>query len=401
MDRIYNTLILNHLKSFSQMAFIVGPRQVGKTTLARSLEKHFKESRYFNWDVVKDRTQMLTGQDFIEEIYPINVLREQKPLIIFDEIHKYKYWKNYLKGFFDYYKDHFHIVVTGSARLDLYQSSGDSLMGRYFQYRVHPLSVREMSPIKERRALLESPYEIEDSEYNALYKYGGFPEPLLQRKDNFYSLWQATRNKQLIYEDIQSVEKINDITLLEVLAELLKSQAGQMLNRTKLSSKVGVTVQTVVRWISALEKFYYCFLIKPWSNNVTRSLIKEPKLYMWDWSVVEDEGAKNENFIASHLLKFAHYWSDLGKYEIGIYYLRDIDKREVDFLVTKEKQPWFTVEAKSSPSKTMKLLEYFHSQLNTDYDLEVVQKMEYVNKSCFEHKGKMRVPARTFLSQLV
>ena len=144
MDRIYHAILKDHYKNYPQMAFLVGPRQVGKTTIAKQLQKDFSESIYLNWDVISDREKILSGQIFIQDIFPLYTLRDQKPLVIFYEIHKYKHWKNYLKGFFDLYKDHYHILVTGSARLDIYQAGGDSLMGRYFQYSVHPLTLREL-----------------------------------------------------------------------------------------------------------------------------------------------------------------------------------------------------------------------------------------------------------------
>lgn len=401
MNRVYAAVIRRHLQTYNQMTFIVGPRQVGKTTLAKDIMSSFDHSIYLNWDITTDRLKILSGQNFVEDIYPLNTFREEKPLIVFDEIHKYKHWKNYIKGFFDSYKDHFHIIVTGSARLDLYQSSGDSLMGRYFQYRVHPLSVGEIMEREVSNNLIGEPQEISKDHYATLCKFGGFPEPFCHREESFYSLWQKTRGKQLIYEDIQSIEKINDISLLEAMSVILREQVGQLLNRTSIGKKIGVSTQTVSRWLSALEKFYYCYLIKPWSKNVTRSLIKEPKVYLWDWSVVKEEGARFENFVASHLLKFIHYWNDLGKADLGIYYLRDIDKREADFLITRDSKPWFIIEAKSSPSKAMKTIEHFQKQLQTDYNFEMVNNMGFIDKNCFQQKGTWRVPAKTFLSQLI
>lgn len=403
MDRIYKPTLLFHLQNYSQMAFIVGPRQVGKTTLAKSLQGHFSQSTYLNWDNVSDRLNILSGQNFIEDIYPLTIRRQEKPLIIFDEIHKYRDWKNYLKGFFDTYKDYFHIVVTGSARLDIYQLNGDSLMGRYFQYRIHPFSVSELLNRGQpyETFAFNIPKEIAEEEFLSLYIYGGFPEVFYKRNSKFQTLWQETRFKQLIYEDIQSIEKLHEVSLLEVLATLLQYQAGQMLNRSNLASKIKVTTQTISRWIDALEKFYYCFLLKPWHKNVTRSLIKEPKVYLWDWSLVPDEGGKYENFIASHLLKFIQFWNDIGVYKLELYYLRDQDKKEVDFLVVRNHQPWFSIEAKTSITNYLQSLSHFEKQLKTEYNLQVVKMMPFDNQPCFDRKGFWQVPAKTFLSQLV
>lgn len=401
MKRLYEQYIKKHFEENTQMLFLVGPRQVGKTTLAKAYQKQYQESLYLNWDVVNDRAQMLSGQKFIEKHFPIEVLRDQKPLIIFDEIHKYRDWKNYLKGFYDLYGDHYHILVTGSARLDVFQSGGDSLMGRYFQYRIHPLSLYEINHPTREPLEIVSPSMTSDENFNNLYKYGGFPNPYLKSNSSFSTKWHALRSKQLFYEDIQSVSNIHEISQLEVLAELLKHQTGQLLNRSSLAKKIQVTVQTISRWIETLERFYYCYAIKPWSKNISRSLIKEPKIYLWDWSLVDDEGSKVENFVASHLLKAVHFWNDIGVGDFGLYFLRDKDKREVDFLVTKNQKPWFMVEVKTSDKTLSKVLEHFRNETKVDKIFQTIQEMPYVDKNCFELDRPVVVPVKTFLSQLV
>jgi len=407
MRRIYEPLLKEHFSHYEQMMFLVGPRQVGKTTLAQLLQTLFQETAYFNWDVIKDRQKILAGQTFIEDYFPLQRLREQKPLIVFDELHKYREWKNYLKGFYDLYKDDYSILVTGSARLDIFQSGGDSLMGRYFQCRVHPISIRECIDAKRNtyRDLsteIVQPNRIDDDNFNSLYQYGGFPKPFLERNQRFFHRWQSLRQRQLLTEDIKSLTHLQEISQLEILAELLKHQVGQMINRSNLSNKVQVSVQTVARWIATLERFYYCFLITPWSKNISRSLIKEPKIYLWDWSVLEDEGKRFENFIASHLLKSVHHWNDLGLGNYTLHYLRNKDKKEVDFLITKNQKPWILVEAKSSNNqKVSPALEYFQSETQAPYAFQVVLNMDYVDKDCFQFHVPYIVPARTFLSQLI
>lgn len=398
---MYEEFIQEHFKNNKQMLFLVGPRQVGKTTLAKQQQKKYEESVYLNWDVVSDRVQILSGQKFIETIFPLDVLREQKPLIIFDEIHKYKDWKNYLKGFYDLYADHFHILVTGSARLDIFQSGGDSLMGRYFQYRIHPLSVNEI--INSRRDTKETvpPSKIKGDDFKALYEFGGFPDLFLKQNHQSSIKWHALRNKQLFYEDIKALSHIHEVAQLEVLAELLKMQTGQLLNRTSLSKKIKVTVQTISRWLETLERFYFCFQIKPWSKNISRSLIKEPKIYLWDWSQIEDEGARFENFVGSHLLKSVHFWNDSGLGDFDLYFLRDKDKKEVDFLVTKNQEPWILIEVKCSDKIMSKSLKHFHRQTKSPYVFQILNDMNYVDKDCFLFKEPMVVPAKTFLSQIV
>jgi predicted AAA+ superfamily ATPase len=405
MDRIYEDVIYNNLLKYPQMVFLVGPRQVGKTTIAKKLQSRFKESLYLNFDSVKDRQLILEGQHFIEDIFPKNVLRESAPLVIFDEIHKYRDWKNYIKGFYDLYRDVYKIIVTGSARLDMYKSGGDSLRGRYFQYNIHPLSVGELigdfSSPRQSSDVFFDPKEPDNSSFFNLYKYGGFPDPYNNAEDSYYNLWQSTGFKQLINEEIRSIANLQEIYLLEMLAEILKSQSGQMLNSSNLAKKIKVTPQTVSRWIGVLDRFYYCFTIRPWFKNVARSLTKEPKVYLWDWSLANDEGSKTENFIASHLLKFVHFYSDVGAGKFALYYLRDVDKREVDFLVVKNNEPFLMVESKTSDRTLSKSVEYFGSQINPEFSLQTVLHDDFIGKTCFGGKNPLVVPAKTFLSQLV
>ena len=401
MKRIYTQYIKAHFAENNQMLFLVGPRQVGKTTIAKQQQESYEESVYLNWDDVQDRTQMLSGQRFIEEVFPLNIVRDQKPLVIFDEIHKYRDWKNYLKGFYDRYSGSFDILVTGSARLDIFQAGGDSLMGRYFQYRIHPLSVGELlNPERPEQDCIKSS-AIEDENFDRLYTYGGFPNPFIKSSKSFSTKWNNLRSKQLFYEDIQNISNIHEVSQLEVLAELMKLQSGQLINRSSFAKKIQVTVQTVSRWIEVLERFYYCFQIKPWSKNISRSLIKEPKIYMWDWSQIEEEGARFESFVASHLLKGVHFWNDLGLGKYGLYFLRDKDKREVDFLVCKDGKPWMIVEAKCSDKSMSKNVEHFQAQAKSTHAFQVVNSMKYVDRDCFEYDKPMVVPAKTLLSQLV
>jgi predicted AAA+ superfamily ATPase len=405
MDRIYTQILKKHLVTYPQMAFLVGPRQVGKTTIATQLATQFNESIYLNWDVIETREKILSGQKFIEDIFPLNVMRSQKPLIIFDEIHKYKNWKNYLKGFFDVYKNNYSILVTGSARLDIYQAGGDSLMGRYFQYTVHPLTLSEVlskQKVQKDTEFFQSPSNDKEMLLERLFQFGGFPDPFVHKAPEYSNLWQSTRLKQLIFEDIQSVAQIHDIQIIEVLAKMLKYQTGGLLNKSNLAKKIQVTVQTVSRWIDTLERLYYCFRIKPFHANVTRSLIKEPKIFLWDWSQVEEEGARFENMMAVSLLKFVNFWTEQGIARFDLYYLRDIDKKEVDFVVTKNNTPYLMVEAKLSSTTISPHISHFQKQINPIWSLQSVYNMNYIPQSCFkEDKQIYVVPARTLLSQLI
>jgi len=233
-------------------------------------------------------------------------------LIVFDEIHKYPKWKQFLKGFFDLYEKKCKIVVTGSAKLNTFRRQGDSLMGRYFLYRVHPLSVAELLSTKNRDKEINLPQKINHEAFLNLFKYGGFPEPCLNRSDRFLNNWQRLRQDQLIQEDIRNLSQIQNLAQLDMLTTILKSEAGNLIHYSSFSNQIDISEPTVKRWIQCLEQFYYCFRIKPWSKNIRSSLRKEPKLYLWDWSLVDDYGARVENFIASHLLKATHFWTDMG-----------------------------------------------------------------------------------------
>ncbi len=401
MKRIYTELIKEHLAEHQQMLFLAGPRQVGKSTLCMEAAKFSDRFLYLNWDNTEHRKIILRGEKEILPLINFDNLSTAKPLIIFDELHKFKNWKNYIKGFCDIYKGKINIIVCGSAKLDIYRCCGDSLMGRYILYRIHPLSLKE---IIEPRVNLEYISQPEYSTPEILAKLlhmGGYPEPLIKNNARFTNQWRQLRFQQLFREDIQSIEKIANIAQLELLAEILAEQAAGFLNYTSLANDIRVSADTVKRWINVLSQFYYCFRIQPWFKNVKRSLLKEPKIYLWDWALVRDPGGKIENFVAGHLLKAVHLWADLGLGKCRLHYLRDKEKREVDFLVSKDNAPWFIVEVKSSANKAISPnLQYFAQQLGVMHAFEVVHDLDYVPVDCFGKDVPIRVPLSTFLSQL-
>lgn len=402
MKRVYLAIIQKHLQKYRQMVFLAGPRQVGKTTCSKSLKKEHSNFHYLNWESSVHRKLIIEGAEKVAKYLSLNIAAKKKPLVIFDEIHKYRKWKLFLKGFFDLYEDQCQIIVTGSAKLNVYQRGGDSLMGRYFPYRIHPLSIGELLSEKARNKELVKPKKIAKSKIDRLFKFGGFPEPFLKSDKQFSNNWQRLRKQQLIEEDIRQLSQIQDFAELEVLLDLIVEEAGGQLNVANLANHLNVAETTVHRWIKVLELFYYCFTIKPWSKNVRRANRKTPKIYLWDWSMITDPGKRVENFIASHLLKSVHYWTDLGFGEYQLYYLRDKNKREVDFLVTKDKKPWFLVEAKTSNKKNLSPnLQYFFKELEVPHAFQVVYDMPFVDVDCFSYHRPIIVSASTFLSQLV
>lgn len=396
IERLYKQVIKDHFAHNRQMLFFSGPRQVGKTTASLSA---VPPERYLNWDNEEHRALILAGPEAVARHFGIQAIETPLPIIIFDELHKYRHWKKFLKGFFDTYEKRVRIIVTGSARMDVYKRGGDSMMGRYFLYRLHPLSVRELIDPIFPTSTLSAPQPCTD--FDILLKYGGFPEPFIQRNERFSHQWQRFRLDLLFKEDIRDLTRIQDIGQIELLAQLLTRQVGQLVDYTNLATRIKVASPTVQRWIKALSSLYYCFTIQPWSRNISKSLLKQPKVFLWDWTMAQDLGARNENFIASHLLKATQFWTDAGFGDYQLYYLRDTAKREVDFLVTKDDKPWFLAEVKTSDHAISPSLYYFQEKTNAPFAFQISLNAPFVQRDCFIDHQPILVPARTLLSQLV
>ena len=384
MRRIYEAVIKKHFEHYKQMLFLAGPRQVGKTTISLFAKKLSQYFIYLNWDNQDHRQMILKGPTAVANIIQLEKAKTTTPIAVFDELHKYRQWKTFLKGFFDTYREQLRIIVTGSSKLDIYRTSGDSLMGRYFPYRIHPFSVAECLRTTVAETEISPPKQIKQELFNALFEFGGFPEPFLNQKKSFSRRWKQLRKEQLFRGDIRDLSRIQEIDQLEILSTLIKHQAGQLANYSNLANKIKVSVDTIRRWINTLNAFYYSFIVRPWSKNISRSLLKEPKIYLWDWSQVEDVGQRAENFIASHLLKAIHFWNDSGFGNFDLYFLRTKDQKEVDFLITKERKPWLMVEVKSSGKEALSPnLLHFQKELNAPHVLQVAMDLPYIEKDCF------------------
>lgn len=365
-ERYLNQFITTDLKE--KMVFVGGPRQVGKTTMSKHIGvANYLHYAYFNWDNRGDRKNILN------DIWPADA-----DLLIFDEIHKYKLWKNNIKGLFDKYKEHFHILVTGSARLDLYRRGGDSLFGRYHYYRLHPFSVREVLQKAPVTKVFEEPNFLASAAdlklvFNNLLIYGGFPEPFLKQDEAVWRRFQNERLERLIKEDVRDIEAIRDLSLLQTLVEILPRQVGSLFSLNSLREDLQVAHKTITHWVEVLEKFYLHFRIYPFASTRIKSLRHQPKLYFWDWSSIEDHGAKLENMVASHLLKFVHLLQDAFGYKAELQFLRDVEGREVDFLITVDKKPWLAVEVKSSYQSISSGLKYFGAKLKIPFQYQLVE----------------------------
>lgn len=397
--RIYDALLADHLATHRQMALVSGPRQVGKTTTCRN-----HADGYANWDNVDDREEILAGPSALVGRFKLDRLSTTVPAILFDELHKYPRWKQFLKGFFDTYAGQVRIMVTGSSRMDVYHRGGDSLMGRYFLYRMHPFSVAETlsQDLPDTKQIVRPPRRIKSADFDALWDHGGYPEPFLKRDVRFSRRWQSLRLEQLTREDIRDLTQIQHIDQLAALVKRLAGRSAHQLVYDNLAKDVRVSVDTVRRWVDILSNLHLGYLIRPHFRNVSRSLRKEPKWFLRDWASIEDVGDKAETFVACHLLKAVEGWTDmgLGKFELG--YLRDKEKREVDFVVIRDGQPWFLAEIKVRDDSVHGSLEYYQKQLKAPFAFQVVMEAEYVDADCFaKPRSPVVVPARTFLSQLL
>ena len=397
--RVYDAMLDWHLRRDRQMAFVAGPRQVGKTTTCR---RHADE--VLNWDNADDRAVILAGPAATAQRLALERLRSRPAVTLIDEIHKFGRWKAFLKGFFDTYGERSRLIVTGSSRLDIYRRGGDSLMGRYLLYRMHPFTVGEIvdQRLPDEERIVRAPRRIAEGEWMALWEHGGFPEPFTKRDRRFTRRWAALRRQQLVREDIRDLTHIHELGQIEALVRYLESHSGDQVIYSTLAGVVGVSVDTARRWVATLSGFYLGFTLQPWFTNVARSLRKEPKWFLRDWSLVADAGKRAETFVACHLLKAVEGWTDLGLGEFRLAYLRDKGKREVDFVVIRDGRPWFLVEVKQSDMQLQTALAHFQRQLGAPHAFQVVIDADYVAADCFARPGEpLVVPARTFLSQLL
>jgi predicted AAA+ superfamily ATPase len=376
MESRYLQSLAHELLSLKPMLMIGGPRQVGKTTLSLQLlsNPHPLENNpaYLNWDSAGVPQMLREGK-----------LPAQEKIIILDEIHKYKNWRNLIKGFYDTYKNSKKFIITGSAKLDHYRKGGDSLLGRYFHLRLHPLSLTELN--KNPNA----------ADLQQLLKWGGFPEPFFKQNEKFLRLWKRQRNTQLIREDLRDLEMIREISLVEQLAETLPSKVGSRLSIKNIKQDIGVDHKTIVRWITYFENLFICFRISPYGSPKIKAIKKDQKLYYWDWSDVENSGARFENLVAGQLYKLCHFIEDSEGIPCELRYLMDTDKHEVDFVVIKNKKPWFAVECKTGEKWVSKGIHYFKERTSIPQFYQVhLAKLDYVQN------GVRVLPFTTFCKEL-
>jgi uncharacterized protein len=372
MDRSLNPYIANDLSR--KIVLLTGPRQSGKTTLARMLVKDFD---YFNYDLAEHRVALMKKS-----------WRRDCALLIFDELHKMKNWKSWLKGIYDARGPAPPMMVTGSARLDTARKMGDSLAGRFFQYRLHPLDLKEI------KALM-APVEALDR----LMRFGGFPEPFLEGEEIFYNRWKKSHHDIILRQDILDLENVRSIAYLETLIELMRSRVGSPVSYNSLAGDLQRDPKTIKRWLELLERMYVIFRVTPYHKNIARSLLKEPKYYFYDTGQVSgDAGKKLENVVACALLKELHFLEDTLGRSCTLNYLRDKEGREIDFLIMIDNRPVLMIEVKWAEESLSRNFAVFSKYLPHTPGVQLVGKIE--REKSFE-SGVRIMDAARWLTDLV
>lgn len=357
-----------------KIVFLVGPRQVGKTWLAKEIAKQYKKSVYLNYDRFEDQ-EIIKKEQWLQDA----------DLLILDELHKMNGWKNYLKGVYDTKPSSLRILVTSSARLDIFRQAGDSLAGRFFTHHLLPLSLAELKKVQQNAAI------------DKLIKRGGFPEPFLASNDTEANRWRAQYIDSLIRTDVFEFEKINDFKAIRLVFELLRRKVASPLSYASIAGDVGVSQVTVKRYINILEALYIVFRVTPYSKNIARSILKEPKIYFYDNGLVSgDEGVKLENMVANALLKGVLGRNDYTGTSEELHYLRTKNGQEVDFAVSDSNQALKEIiETKLSDSNLSKNLKYFSNK----YDLAATQIVKNLKRE--KQLGQIKiVRAENYLTEL-
>ncbi len=397
-------IIWQELEKNKCMIFLSGPRQAGKTTLAKIITDSFTNNLYFNWDIVAHRVRLLENPAFFESVE----LKDQStPLIVLDEIHKYKDWKNYLKGIFDQFQGKYKFLVSGSGRLDLYQKGGDSLAGRYYLFHLWPFTISELG--RQNRTIvqfLKDPLRITMKKreklkeiWDRLSVLSGFPEPYLSNKVTTYRRWSNTYSKQLIREDIRDMTGIKSIGDIETLYYLLPSKISSPISIPSIARDLKVTYNSINSWLSVFERFFLVFSISPWSKRIARAVHKERKVYLWDIPKIKEPSARFENMVAVELYRAVTTWNDLGFGQFALNFIKNKEQQEVDFLIVDGDEPVLLVEAKLADTSPSPVLIKFQNALNIPA-VQLVNEGEGYRR--FSNNGQpiLVAPAFQWLAQL-
>lgn len=358
------------LSKEKRMIFLAGPRQAGKTTLAREIAKKYKNNLYFNWDIISDKQKIVKNPTFFEEM---NRSDNSAPLVIFDEIHKYKEWKNYLKGIYDEFSKDYLFLISGSGRLDIYQKAGDSLAGRYLMFHLFPLTLGELSAKKrDFKSFFKNPlndFNLNNQGdmrkiWNSLSEFSGFPEPFTKNTKTFWTKWSRNYTRQIIYEDIRDFSNIKNINDVGLLFSLLPPKVGSPISINNLAGDLQVSFDTIKNWLNLFDISYLTFRISPWTKKIARAITKEQKLYLFNYPVILESGPRFENMVAFELYRIIHLWNEKGYGNFNLHYLRNKEKEEVDFLISNNNLPILIIETKNSDSQLSESLINFQNRLN-------------------------------------
>lgn len=379
-----------------RMCFISGPRQVGKTTLVQLFLKRLKqEQNYYNWDTLDVKRRFIENPlFFLENIpEPVPSMAKRKGIkhwVVFDEFHKHPRWKDTLKGLFDEFGSSIRFIVCGSARLDLFRKSGESLLGRYFHFRMFPLGPKDVAEGEKfhvtrswnpsESIISDQPPKKFKQAVDDLYRLTGFPEPFLTGREDFYRRWRDEHLSILATEEVRDLSKISDLMRLQYLTFLLPEKVGSILSLNNLAQSLSCAHSTVNTWLDALEQVYMIFRLPPYMGKLSRTIRKEKKAYFWDWGVIEDKGKRFENFLAVQLMRTVSAWTEWGWGAFNLFYVRTKDGKETDFLITKDRKPLILVEAKLSGAGLDSSLLFFKERLSVPLAFQVIWDEDYLRQ---------------------
>ncbi len=376
-----------------KMVILTGPRQVGKTTLARqfvvlhSANGEANPAQYFNWDVPEHRATVQAGR-----------WNRAAPLLVFDEIHKMPDWKTWLKGVVDGKSETQRILVTGSARMETFRQSGPSLAGRFHALRLHPITVREWC------AQTQPPFAPTPQQALAhLMARGGFPEPFLAPDATTAARWRADYFTGLIREDIVEFSRIGELNAMRLFVELLRARTGAPLSLASIARDLAVSPVTLKRYLEILEALFIVFIVRPWHKNIGRATQQMPKVYFFDNGLVtsdanagESAGVRFENAVAAMLAKHVDFLRDTSGREIGLHYIRTKDGGEVDFALSENGRLTDLIECKWADTAVTRALARFASEHVGTRATQLVYTLDHEQR----HGQVDVVPAGPWLARL-
>ncbi len=394
--RRLESVILTDLKK--KMVMLAGPRQCGKTTLAKSIANKSQLSwAYYNWDIDADRRLIMKSE-----------LDAASQLWVLDELHKFGKWRNWLKGQFDQHHPKRSFLVTGSAKLETYSRGGDSLQGRYFLHRLHPFTLAEI--IHPKKVLpwqeaMQCSLSVPASAQNTLmdlFKLGGFPEPLFSQSEREASRWRLAYGSRVVRDEIRSLEQVKNLDGMELLLDRLPATIGSVLSINSLREDLQVAFETARNWLMIFERLYAILRVAPYGPPRIKAAKKEQKLYFWDWRRVENEAARFENLVAIHLLRFVHWQEDVEGEKWELRYFRDKQKHEVDFILLHKEKPVCAIEVKTDESSLDSNLKYLLERVKIPYAFQISLKGTKDWQPQPINGCQIRVmPAARFLAQLM